>query len=437
VISGIVPIVFYFATNGVFDKRVQRYIIISSGLTVTSMSYYLIGTTFCIPLFTIFFCVVLKTNLSSIANRAYALVLLVCFCGILFSHAATTLSLAFFLNLGLILMITIGFVRKSSLGSFFVHRYMGIFGLVSVILIAWLSLKVTSLFEFFIQVTQSYLTGSEISTPLPSTFFRLPLFDALKVFALHNATDAVAVVLTAAGLLVLFKKLSRQNSYLTKRFYLPLICYLVAMLFLFCFAFTTGRYEYSRFLAYALALSPFFIGLFLWDIDEHFKNVHNKTWIRSFVFFFLIFGIISVSLIQIFPYQPLTPGADVLSEKLPANEYIFDFRGINTIYQIDMIHFAERLSSSNARIASDTVTKFQIQGFAGVAFANRVIWYSPLDFNFTELGREWDICLLHYDGRSGPLNELVANRTRAVIDEFRANNGNTVYDNGESFVLCR
>jgi hypothetical protein len=84
-------------------------------------------------------------------------------------------------------------------------------------------------------------------------------------------------------------------------------------------------------------------------------------------------------------------------------------------------------------VASDTVTRWQINGFANDTFANRVIYYSPLMVQ--NLG--WDLFLLHYDGKAGPLNEKVENRTSERLTELKDALGNVVYDNGESFIIVR
>lgn len=437
VIYGIIPFLFYFATNGVFDKKIQKYIIISSGLPTTLMSFALSGSTFGILFFIAFFCVFLKRNLCNINDKAYTLVLLVLAFGLLFTHATTIISLVLLLALMLILMKTLAFVRKNHSVSSYVRASLGVFVVISVSLMAWLDLKAGSIFQFFVQVAQSYLVRNVVNAPVPSTFFEIPLIDKLKILAMIYARTAVFLVLMVAGLLVLLKKRPFRNSHLSEKLYLPLICLLGGMLLFAGFDSLTGRTEYIRFVYYALALSPFLVGLFLWSTDQHFRNIRKKTWIKSFILFAVIFSIISISLIQTFPFQPMTPTANDISKNLPANEYIFDFSEVNTMYQVDMIHFAGKFSPADAIVASDIVTRWQIAGFANSAFYNRTLWDSPLDTNLTALGSKWDICLLHYDGRSGPLNEYVANRTRAAVDEFRTTAGSTVYDNGESFIICR
>jgi hypothetical protein len=333
----------------------------------------------------------------------------------------------------LILLLVFGLVQKNVPGFSYVRASLGILGVIALSLMAWLALKAASIFKFFIELGQSYVAGKVGETSLPSTFFRIPLIDKLKVFVLSSGRDAIFFALMVFGLLFLLKKLSPNNRYMT-RFYVPLICFLGSILLFFGLDFATGDTNYPRFIYNALSLSPFLVGIFLWGIDKHFRNVRRKT-LKSFVLFSIIFCSVLISLISIFPYQPLTPRANDMSKNLPANEYIFDFRSVNTIYQVDMIHFAEIFTPSNASVASDVVTRRQITGFADIAFYNQTLWNSPLDTNLTALGQDWNICLLHYDGRAGPLNEPVANRTKAVLDEFRANNGDTVYDNGESFIL--
>jgi hypothetical protein len=435
VIYGPIPFLFYFVTNGVFDKKIQKYVIISSGLPATLMSYSLSGSTFGIILLVALVCVFLKRNLTNYNGKAYTVVLLLLGFGLLFTHAVSIVSLVAFLALMLILIEIFAFVMKNHSSTSFVRASLGIFAIISVSLLAWLDLKANSVFQLLVQIGQSYLVRNVIKTPAPSTFFQMPLIDELTFLVMYYASIAVFSVLMVAGLLVLVKKRPFRNSRLREQLYLPLICFLGGILIFAGFDSLTGRTEYIRFVYYALALSPLLVGLFLWFLDQHFKNVHKKTWIKSLILFAVIFSIISISLISIFPYQPMTPTANDISKSLPANEYIFDFREVNTIYQLDEVHFAEEFSPANAIIACDRVTRWQIAGFANVTFYDQTLWYSPLDTNLTSLGLKWDICLLHYDGKAGPLNEYVANRTRAAVDEFRNTAGDTVYDNGQSFII--
>jgi hypothetical protein len=434
---GNIPLLIYLVTNRIFDKDVQKYIIVSSGLPLV-MSYTLFGTTFGIILFCSFFCILFRKYLSNENQREYALTLMVTALGLLFSHAVTTLFLILCLCSLFILMKFIGIIRKTS-SNILSYTTIGIITLFSLSLMAWLIFKANFVFEVFLSAFQRVFAGRVIKTPIPERFFEIPLSEQLKIFTLKYIKDAVILVLSLAGFLILIKKFKYKNGYLFDTFFLSLICLIGAIsLFLAIqFVIRFGEIEYRRFIDYAMLFSPFFAGLFLWHINEHFKAADGKEWFSRLIMTLILFLCISISIIQVFPYQPLVPRANILSNDLPESEFIVDLRMINTIYQIKMIQFAEKFASKDAKITSDRVTRWQIFGFTNQTFSSRHVYYSPLQPEENAKIKKWNIFLLHYNGKSGPLNEKVEYRTREVINEIRNTLGNTIYDNGESFIISR
>ena len=171
-------------------------------------------------------------------------------------------------------------------------------------------------------------------------------------------------------------------------------------------------------------------GIALWRLDKYSARAFKNAAIRGIVYASILFMLFSLCLIQTFRFQPMIPRANVLSKDLPEDEYIFDLRVVNTVYQREMIAHAERYSPTNARIASDITTMFQIHGFTDPSFASKHIWYSPLETqNLT-----WDLFLLRVDERAGPFNEKAEYHTKERLDEFRET-GNIIYDNGMSVII--
>jgi hypothetical protein len=183
---------------------------------------------------------------------------------------------------------------------------------------------------------------------------------------------------------------------------------------------------YQRFIDSAIVLSPFLAGLFLW----HLSNRVSRFRFGSIIVILVLFSCVFISLVEIFPLQPIAPRANTLSHDLSINDYVFDFRSVNTVYQQRVILFAESYGSINNEVVSDYVTRWQIDGFANYSFASMVTYDSPL----TVGNLKWTLFLLHYDGKAGPLNEKVENRTNDKLAALRDGN-NVVYDNGESFIL--
>jgi hypothetical protein len=436
IIYGSIPFFFYFVSNRIHDKRLQKYIIISSGLPVTAMSYNLGGAEFATPIFVAFLCVLLRRNSTNPKNKSYTAVLVLLFVGLLFSHAVTSLSLTLFLGLMLFILILFGLLKRSRFCYTYFINTIGLFIIMASMLIAWFSLKANSIFDLFVTVFQSYLSSKvDAAAAVPSTFFRMPLVNQISVLTLYHARDAVVLLLSILGVIILFKVLLSKNRHLSRNLFFPLLCLLTAILLLLGFDYVTGRTEYVRFIYYALALSPFLMGLSFLGLEKYLNKIVHLKFVRLILLFAILFSVLSISIIQVFPYQPLMPTANVVSKTLPSDEYLFDVGDINTIYQVDMINFASNHSPGSLRVTSDLSTMWQIAGFASENFSNQHVGYSPLQTNLTNVGVKWDIFLTHYDGKAGSLNEFIENRTRTVLDEIKQNSGSVIYDNGESFII--
>jgi hypothetical protein len=345
----------------------------------------------------------------------------------------TTLYLISFLIIAVLLLKFLS-VRQHSV----LKKYQNTHGVVTGVLlifvisfVARLTFESGVVLELFADVGESFLLGRG-SAIVPSTFFSVPLSAKVTFLALGYVKDALVALMSSIGVIVLFTKIRHKNREVYKKFYPFLLCFVGAIMALMAFQFLSNFSGpgYQRFIDYAIVLSPFLVGLFLWHLSNHFGRFR----FGSALVVLVLFSCISVSLIQIFPLQPISPRADVLSSDLPSNEYIFDFRLVNTVYQKKMILFAESFSSGTANVAADIVTRWQIQGFADSSFAGRVIYDSPL----VVPNLSWDLFLLHYDGKAGPLNEKVENRTNERLATLKDDLGNNViYDNGESFVLAK
>jgi hypothetical protein len=429
-IMGIVPLMTYFATNRVFEPGLQRFIIVASGLP-TLMSYGLTGSAFAIPLYFCIICLILRSLLTK-TGKQHAVVLLILVFGLLFSHAVTTLYLISFLVIAVLLLKFLS-LRENWVLKVYKNARVLVMGILMILIVSFaarLAFGSGNVLVTFTEAGESILI-SHVSGFIPNTFFRLPFSAQVVFFALSYIQFTVVVLMSCVGVIVLFVKLRRKNREIYERFYMFLLCFVGAILALLAFQFLSGfsSIEYIRLLAYAIVLSPFLVGLFLWHLYHYFGRYKFGSALVAIV----LFSCISVSLIQIYPFQPIAPRANVLSPDLPANAYIFDYREVNTVYQERMILFAESFSSNSTTVASDTVTRWQIIGFANGTFADRVLYDSPLMVQ----NLSWDLFLLHYDGKAGPLNEKVENRTNERLTELKDTLGNVVYDNGESFIIAR
>lgn len=424
IIPTIIPLLIYFVTKGVVNKNMQRFVLYASSFSVPIL-YYLSGSTFALAMYTLFLSLLLRRIFTSSNRREYSLSLTILAFGLIISHGITSIFLSLLIAGASIILKTLEFTKRIK-GSTVSSNYFFTSLMFTVSFLAWWIYQARFYFYEFLGRMFKLLIGGEIVKVIPSKFFELSLLDQLKIFIVRFSSYTIILTLSIIGLLFFLIAFKQRSKDRLKDLYLHSLSCLTVILLLIAFsAFKYPTYTYDRYVIYALFFSPFFVGLALWRLSEYIDFYVKKIMFQKFIFALILYTFISLSLIQLFPCQPLVPKI--------YNEYVVDYRGVNTIYQKEMILFAEKFSKSGVRIASDTVTSWQIFGLTNVSFNSGYVWCNPL----LDKEVEADLILLHYSGKSGPLNEEVDYRTRARINELRLELGNVIYDNGESFVMLR
>ena len=436
VVLSIIPFIIYFITKDLLSDTIQKYTIMASSLPIIP-AYIVWGTNLGMVPYLFLIAIFMRLIFSKRYQRENWLLFAILGFGLIISHAVTSLFVAFLL-LGTplilkILEMTRESARMSSLGRFPASTSLAPPSLYVVLLATWWTNVSIFDFEALAGYVRTLFTSGNMIPTIPMRFYQIPLLAQLQVLTVFHLGDFVMVVLSLFGLFIFLKKSRRKEfSNETQATYLFLIVLLgIVVLFLsFQFASRFGMFSYSRFIDYAIPLCSPLAGLTLWRVNRFLRSPKIK--IRNFAFASFLFVLVSCCLIQFFRCQPLVPRASVLSIDLPENEYTVDIRMMNTIYQIEMISFAER-HSSKGRIASDFITRDQMWGFSGPSFFSRHIWHSPLIPN-PDKNLEWDLLLLH-TVEGGVLSEKAEYRTRERIENIRLEAGILIYDNGESFIL--
>lgn len=427
----LVPLITYFITKNVVDETVQRYTIIASSFLVIR-GYLIVGTNLALIPYYLLIGVFLRYVFAQSKKRAFLIFSIVSFT-LVISHGVTP----FFVSLLLIGILPIlsffSKIRRKSVGSFPVSALvMPCLFYVTLLWTWWMNTTGFNL-DMFAGLINRLLNSA---TPVvPTRFYEIPLLPQLQVLIVSYLANAIMGILSLFGLLIFLRKIRRNElSRKTETFYIYIIALLgVIAVFLFVqFVSNFGMIQYSRFIAYAMPICAFMGGWTLWRFEKFLNGISAKPRIRNLAFASFLFLLISSCLIQFFPYQPLVPRANVLSTNLPENEYIVDLLLVNTVYQKEMISFAEKYSK-NGRIASDEVTRTQMFGFSEPSFFSRHIWYKIL-IPAPDQNIEWDLFLLH-TSKAGPFGEKVEYRTKERIENIRLTAGNIIYDNGESFII--
>lgn len=435
---GLIPLIVFFITNGMLAENIQRYCIVASAFPITK-GYIITGTSLNIVVYFLFFAVFLRYIFTSKNNREYTTIFIILSFTLIISHPVTPILAALLLigiPLGLKILHTLssnGFPRVPT------STYI-ILALLHLIMLMtwWANLATANLYTFANYIKKALSPTGFMEMPaVPARLFEVPLWAQLRIFFVFNIRYAIIGALSLLGLLVFLRRLRQKKlNAKTKDFYthlLVLLGIIVAYLSLMI-GYGLALLEYQRFIVYSIPFCIFFTGLVLWRLSIFLGNVFSRIEVRNLAFASLLFVLVSFSLIQFFPYQSLVPKASVLGKDLSENEYLVEIQLVNTVYQMEMISFAEK-HSSKARIASDTVTRWQIHGFSNSSFYSRQIWHSPLEPNQNQRA-EWDLFLLH-TRKAGPFGEQVEYRTTERIENLRTEAGNLVYDNGESFIISQ
>lgn len=425
VISSISPFVIYFVTKNVFSEGTRRFLLLALCLLLP-VSYSLVGTSFALPLYLIFISVLFRQTLVTQSPKQFAVILVIIGAGLIISHGVTSLFLSLLMCCTLFILKILERVKRDNIASL-VSRYVYVSSFLVVSLMAWWAYHARDLFyDFMIGMLKSLFIGRS-TTPLPLKLFELSLSEQLVLIFVRFYDTFLILALSLVGLIFYFTTFGKQYSKKTRVLYLQILCILGATVIIALPFFSKLQsYTFERFINYSNVLSPFFIGLSLYGLVR-FLRVHMKRpAVRNLSFTLFLFMLAVPLLLVKFPCQPILP-------KNNENEFIVDYRSVNTVYQMRMIKFAESHYVSGLKIASDSVTSWQIFGLTNTSFSSGYSWLNPLYENNTES----DMILLHYSGRSGPLNEKVEYRTRAKLNEFKFTLGNNiVYDNGESFIIA-
>ena len=396
-------------------KAILKYALFISSVPFTMEQYLVTGT-----LFGILLAFLILSNLILMfqkSDRRYWFVCTIFIFALAASHSVTSIILAVFL-LAIMSLQRVSYFRPKS--------YLQPSAALAVVSIsgAWLMFQAGSTLQmivrqFFVNVP-SGTTGP--SQHIPASFFehiRVNTLSAIRSFSVIYGADAFFLLLTLAGLIIMLKRRKQLNSAAN---FLLLFGWL-ALLFIVIGALL--KLGGPRSLHFERLLFPVFSSALVLHIS---KNARARTWIRPVIFL----SIILLATIELYNCQPLVPSANVLYKELPPNVPIGYVNLVNSIYQRQMINFAENHISG--RIAGDLLTRIQIVGLTEINFwVANLVWYYPLDKSQPERG--YDYFAIHLPGKSGSLWEKPQIRTPSLILEA-IYNSSIVYTNGESYILA-
>ncbi len=294
---------------------------------------------------------------------------------------------------------------------------------VALIIVVWLMFPASTTLQGIVNVIFVSVPGGVTpqSEYISSTFFehvRANILSATRSFAVYYGADAFFLLLTLAGLLLLLKWRKKLNNALN---FLSIFGWLTLFLMVVGYLMKLGA---PRVLQFARLLFPVFAGVVVLRIGK-------KAWVRKLILPVIFSTIILLATIELYGCQPLVPPANVLYKDLPPDVPMGYAGIVNSIYQRQMISFAE--NHVQGRIAAVGPTSSQIVGLTNINFsAASLVSYYPIDRSLPE--QQYDCFLINLPGKSGAPAVEPPLRTTSVILEY-IHNSSIVYTNGESYIL--
>jgi len=257
---------------------------------------------------------------------------------------------------------------------------------------------------------------------ISSSFFehaRVNMLSALRSFSVYYGADAFFLILTLGGLIILLKRRKQLKSAANFVF---LFGWVVLFFIIVGYLMKLGA---PRSLHFMRLLFPVFSSVLVVYFSK-------KAWGRTWICPAILLSIILLAPIELYACQPLVPSANVLYKNLPPDVPMGYINIVNSIYQRQMIAFAE--NHVTGIIAATSPTADQIVGLTAVDFSDaNLVRYNPFDKNQTE--QRYDYFLIHPPGKSGTPAVKAELRTSSVILEA-IYNSSIVYTNGESYILA-
>lgn len=277
------------------------------------------------------------------------------------------------------------------------------------------------------------LTATEIDpseTLVPQRASEIPLWALFRVFMFMHARDGTMLLLAFLGIGFSFESIWRKRQEERPFLWLLFFCIVLLMSFslIFVGTFVSGfsKHGYQRFMRYMIVASPVVAGYGLWRILGIF-NIRRRYATSSILATAGVAALYLVASIQLYPYQPATPTAEIVGGD--ATTPILWQHQVNTDYQQRVLEFSLEKLDPSLNFYSDYVTYHQSGLFLGLEAKEEISY------------RKWTreqpaYVILHEPGKAGSYAEQAEYRSQNEIEKLREIDGvTTIYDNGGSFML--
>lgn len=413
------PLLIYVIVRAMeFPQGILRYALFFSSVPISDEQYVVTGGLLGVLL--AFLVLSTLVQIFQKGNRRYWIICLIFVFTLAAAHSVMSVILAISLLAVMLLERILHFGKQS-------HWSASIPLGVALIVAVWLMFPASTTLQtivdtVFVGVPTGSTPGSEY---ISSSFFehlRVNALSAARSFAVTYGADAIFLVLTLVGLLLLLKWRKKLNHAAN---FILMLGWLTLFLMVAGYLMKLGA---PRMLGFARPLFPVFAGVVVFRMGK-------KEWVRKVVLPVIFSVIILLCTIEFYGYQPLISSANVLYKGLPADVLFIYVNGVDSIYQRQVIEFAA--SHIKGIIASVPPTANQIVGLAGTNFSmSNLVWYYPINKNQTE--QRYDYFIINIPGKSGdppsPPYAQPSLQSREVISQY-IQNSSVVYTNGGSYIL--
>lgn len=436
-LGAVMPLLVYWMTRrAAIPEDMAKYMIAATVLS--SFPYFMPnGTGFSLVPLMLVVGVLMVRELHTTSRRgliAYTILLLIGMFQLIFWHSTTPMLLPIVVGMAAFSPLILWVLGMRDIDLRVAKSVLRISMLAGILFLSYRLLETDRVFQVVLKTAMDLVSNDgETASAVPQRIFEITPSDAILTTLLLHGRALLIYALSGLSFIALWR---RRRDF---RQYLPFFSYLVlvyaAFVALVVIAAGSGI-GYTRFMSASFALSPFFVGLGLWWVEENvFPNLFGRRWIVRIASFGLVGMIIGIWGAEFFNAQPLVPTASSIEPGLN-EEYIVWIHAANSAYQERMLHFAETNASPETRFAIDVDGQRQFRRYFGIEASALRGMYLPLHWQQPVDTKKVKIFLLHWPGKAGGLGEKVEYRSVSRLSSLRDTpRWGLIYDNGESFIL--
>jgi len=424
IITGITILMTYFLYSQIdMDVALRNQIIISSALAFDPFFTELQTTSFGVIIIFIFFVWLLLRNFrEKDIHLSLTISLITTVIVLNFSHAVSSF---IFMQLLIIAILPLKLIcRNSKIANSMIRLII----LSFVIFISWWMYQAKYIFNTFVEGIGKLVFFNQAEKPtLPNRLFEISILDIFKVIWMIHGNTVILAIFSLVGIIIFwfykrtFSQQFRETFFLFIVIESSLILIVIAQL-----ATHFGTLEYIRLFVYAVTICPIFVGITLWQIQKQSIKIWRAT----------LLIILILSLMQVFPYQPMMPIGTGLVKNMTYDEPILYLHTAATNYIFNMAIFAQKHTiPSETRMVADRTTKnllgrfWMLEKFEVGSVEDPK---NPLDWG------NWQVLFIHRPGIAGSLGEQFEVRNKKEINRIISETDRSlVYNNGETFILMR